>query len=231
MGSGNFTYNFLRYNPDLKQKWREGRLQREWREAYHQLFDDDDLSLALNQIPMHFGEWFAAIHYFKKGWSVFMEHYVYSREKANSFYAIREEKKNKVKQLLGTEGFDFLRNPYLEGKKRRIRPPDLFIFKDRHRFFFAEVKWGKDKLRDYQKTLFGQISEKFGTNIEVVDVVPIQANPTREIALPAGRQVQTSMILNKTILISERFPMIEQDQPYEFLMPWYNLSCVIINPR
>lgn len=49
------------------------------------------------------------------------------------------------------------------------------------------------------------------------------------------------MILNKTILILEddlltlskilnRLSTIEQDQPYEFLMPWYNLSCVIINP-
>lgn len=171
MVSGNFTHTILTYNADLKQQWRDGIFKKKWREDYPQLFDGDDLSFALNQKNQHFGEWFAAIHYFKKGWSVFIEHYVYSREKTSLFHTIREKKNEKVKRLLGEEGFDFLRYPYIEGRKRRVRPPDLFIFNDRDRFFFAEVKRGKDTLSDSQKILFPQIRKKFGTKIELVQVV------------------------------------------------------------
>lgn len=148
----------------------DGILREEWYKDYPQLFDGDDLSMALNQKNQHFGEWFIAIHYFKKGRRVFIEHYVYSRKKTNSSYAIREKKNEEVKRLLGREGFDFLRKPP-GGKK--IRPPDLFIFNEKGKFFFAEVKWGhKDKLRDCQKTLFSQIKKKFGVEIELVYVLP-----------------------------------------------------------
>jgi len=170
MSSSDFKIKLLKYNSSLRQKWLDGTLQREWYKDYPQLFDGDDFSIALNQKNNHFGEWYTAIHYFKKGWRVLIEHYAYSREKTSPFYTIREKKNEEVKRLLGREGFDFLR--YLGGKKRQVRPPDLFIFNQKSKFFFAEVKWGQDKLRDYQKKLFRQIIKKFGVKIELVYVFP-----------------------------------------------------------
>lgn len=160
----------LRYDSSLKEKWTRGELQQSWSRKYPDLFDEDDLDFALNQKNQHFGEWFAAIYYFQRGWKVFIEHYAYGRRKNSPFFHIRERKNKKVKQLIGEKGFNFLR--YLGGKERQIRPPDLFVFNDKGKFFFAEVKWGTDRLRNYQQNFFSQIKKKIGARIELISVLP-----------------------------------------------------------
>ena len=67
-----FTYSSI-----FLKRWRSGSLPKEWQRKHPDIFDKDDLRIALSQPKYHFGEWFAAIHYAKKGYRVLVEKYLY----------------------------------------------------------------------------------------------------------------------------------------------------------
>jgi hypothetical protein len=81
----------LRYDPSLLMSWKTGRLHDEWFSNYKGLFDTDDLRLASTQHPRgyHFGEWFTAIHYHKKGYRVLQSKYANPRHTTKHAKALR----------------------------------------------------------------------------------------------------------------------------------------------
>jgi hypothetical protein len=54
----------IRFNATLQTLFRT-QLSKEWAEKYPQLFDQNDISVALAQPKYHFLEWLTAIVYFR----------------------------------------------------------------------------------------------------------------------------------------------------------------------
>ena len=146
--------------PTLKQEWTSGKLLIKWKREYPDLFDEEDLRIALSQPQFHFYEWIAALHYFGLGFNVLIEQYIYQPHK---------RKLGLLEKLIGTEGINFLRSQI---KTNRTQPPDLFVYKDK-KFFFVEVKGPRDKLQENQKGFFSGIEKYFKTEIVLLTLVPI----------------------------------------------------------
>ena len=141
----------LTYHPKLLALWKTGRLHRFWFRRYRGLFDRDDLRLANNQHRggYHFGEWFTAIQYHKKGYKVLQSKY--ANPNHHSKYA---------------KALSLLKEGSLAWLWRKGRP-DLLVYKGR-RFFFVEVKRDRDRLSAAQERRFRQIEERFGSAVSVV---------------------------------------------------------------
>ena len=141
----------LTYARQLFTPWKAGRLHGKWFSKYRALFDADDLRLARHQHGggYHFGEWFTAIHYRKKGYRVLQSKY------ANPNHRTRHAK---ALSLLGKEQLAWL------WKKGR---PDLLVYSG-SRFFFVEVKRDCDRLSGVQKQRLTQIEERFGCRVYVI---------------------------------------------------------------
>ena len=111
-----------------------------------------------NQPYAHFGEWFTAIHYWKEGYRVLIEKYVFQNHpKACSI----------AKGVLGEPLFCFLR----EHAPWYCQPPDLLVYRpDLLSHFFVEVKLGRDRLRPNQEAHFKRLEEMFNQEIRTVKV-------------------------------------------------------------
>ena len=146
----------ITYDPALRHDWVSGKLPKEWRRAYPDLFDEDDLRLALSQPSYHFYEWLGALHYYEKGFGVLVEQYVYKSH---------PRKLAVVSKIMNKEELDFLR-------KLPVQPPDLFIYRgaDRH-FFFAEVKSARNELADSQRAAFVQVVQRLATEVWILRVI------------------------------------------------------------
>jgi len=69
----------LEVDESLRKKFRSGELPKEWKSRYSDIFDDDDLRLALSQPEYHFYEWVAAIHLYEKmGYLSLLEQYEFA---------------------------------------------------------------------------------------------------------------------------------------------------------
>lgn len=146
-------YIRLSYDPKLYEKWLDGSLKKEWAKDYPDLFDEDDFRITVKQKGFHFGEWFAAIYYHKRGYKVLIEKYIYNNH----------PKKLKVaNNILGKDNVKYLLN--LENQ-----PPDLFVYKGKD-FFFAEVKKDADRLSRSQEECFNKMAKKLKTRFEVVEL-------------------------------------------------------------
>ncbi|MCH8026008.1 MAG: hypothetical protein IH866_04355 [Chloroflexi bacterium] len=151
-----FAEETIHYHARLRDRWRSGSLPRELRHAYPDLFDDDDLRLALSQPAYHFFEWLGALHYREIGFNVLVEQYVYSAH---------PRKIATVCQLISEDDLQFLRN--LPGQ-----PPDLLVHRGDALSFFVEVKSSSDSISQRQNRAFTRIVKRFSADVRVLRVLP-----------------------------------------------------------
>ena len=155
--SGAFPDETTTYAPDLQEKWRSGILSKKWHEAYPDLFDDDDLRLALSQPSWHFFEWLGALHYYTKGFLVLVEQYI---------YRAHPRKLAILAKIVSEDDLRFL-------GELPAQPPDLFVYQDTSsHFFFAEVESATDALADSQRAAFAELAERFATEVRILRVLP-----------------------------------------------------------
>jgi VRR-NUC domain len=144
---------------ELRSRWPQP-LARQWHQHYPQLFDGNDLRLALNQPRNHFAEWFVAI-------------YILHRDGAYSLvekyaYANHLRKQRIVERLLTDRQRSLLRD---FRQSYGVQPPDLLaFFPSLRRFWFAEVKGPGDRLSVKQRQSHGAIAAEFGVPVEVFHV-------------------------------------------------------------
>ena len=149
----------LTYPSHYYSAWKRGQLHYKWVRQFRSAFDKDDLRIVRNKHENgnHFGEWFTAIHYAKKGYVGLVEKYIYK---------IHSRKREVILRLLGERGLGLLRK---WRKLHHCQPPDLLVFRGKT-CFFVEVKRGRDFLRDCQKRLFAKIERTLGRRVIIVDL-------------------------------------------------------------
>ena len=128
----------------FRQSFQSGELAREWQTEYPELFDNDDLRLALSQPSNHFYEWAGAIYLYEEiGYFSLVEKYQYKNHK---------HKQSIMEKL----DFDDLRKALdYQRLKNKVQLPDLLVYKpDFSDWFFCEIKGGTDRLRKEQELHF-----------------------------------------------------------------------------
>ena len=71
----------LRCTSEIRRLWPRP-LAKRWVQEYPDLFDQDDLRLAMNQPRNHFAEWFTAIHLFQRdGVLALVEKYAFQKHR------------------------------------------------------------------------------------------------------------------------------------------------------
>ena len=151
----------LSYAKKNYDEWRGGTLQKIWHKQFRGIFDEDDLRISLTQPRYHFGEWFVAIHYAKKGYKVLVEKYL--------LYKSHPKKYSLITQILNQKQIEFIQN-----YKPRHQPPDLLVYSDTAKKFFVEVKRGNDILNESQKRFFNEIEKKTGIDVIIAYLQPIK---------------------------------------------------------
>lgn len=147
----------VQFDPNLRKEWLAGKLPKKWKKEYPELFDEDDLRIALTQPQYHLYEWLVAIHFYKRGFKVLVEQYIYKTHR---------RKLRILSEIIGEKGLLFL---IKASRDLKSQPPDLFVYKG-HRFFFVEVKAPKDKLQKTQEKLFKNIENKFKSEVVVLNL-------------------------------------------------------------
>ena len=150
----------LQVDENLRKKFQSSELAKDWRAKYPEIFDDDDLRLALSQPKNHFYEWFAAIYLFEEmGYYSLIEKYQYKNHK---------QKQSIVKKL----DFEDLRKVMdYQHWKNQIQLPDLLAYRsDFSDWFFCEVKGGSDRLRLEQEEQFELFSSLSGKPIYLIQI-------------------------------------------------------------
>jgi hypothetical protein len=149
----------LTYPADLLDIWKSGDLAKQWMAECPELFGARDYRIVRNQSPYHFGEWFVARHYWKCGHRVLIEKYAFPSHP--DAYRI-------ASQLLGNAGIQFI-----HAKRLSCQPPDLLVYQpDMSRFFFAEVKRGRDRLKLSQQKFFEELERRFECEVVLVSLQP-----------------------------------------------------------
>jgi len=146
----------------LRDTFRSGELPREWQVKYPDIFDDDDLRLALSQPNNHFYEWAGAIHlYEKRGYLSLLEKYQFKNHKRKA-------------SILQKLDFDNLRKALeYQRLKKSMQTPDLLAYKpDFSDWFFCEIKGGLDRLREEQVKHFETISSISGKSVYLIKIKP-----------------------------------------------------------
>ena len=149
-------------NASLRDRFRSGELPREWQAKYPNIFDDDDLRLALSQPNNHFYEWAGAIYlYEQQGYLSLVEKYQFKNH----------ERKKSILQKLD---FNNLREAIeYQRLKKSMQVPDLLAYKpDFSDWFFCEIKGGLDKLREEQAKHFETISLLSGKPVYLIKIKP-----------------------------------------------------------
>ncbi len=157
----------LPYLKGERKLWRKRLLQGEWFREYPELFDCDDLKLAMrrDKKSYEFGEWLTAIHFWNKGFHVLLPKYTH---KAN------EVKYQKAVDLLGKKDVKKLARP---GR------PDLLAYKDKEHLVFVEVKVEGDRVSRTQRKMMRRIAKYFGKDRHVqIFVYHVRAGVRKRIA-------------------------------------------------
>ncbi len=135
-------------------------LAQQWIQQYPDLFDEDDLRLAVNQPRNHFCEWFAAIHLFhREGAHSLVEKYVFQNHPAKvaQLATLLSERERKT--------LEEIRDAYA------VQPPDLLVFvPGTSRYWFAEVKGPGDRLSAKQMLSHDALRRKLGVPVEIIEV-------------------------------------------------------------
>jgi len=138
-----------------RTRFHEGSLLIEWAEQYCQIFDEQEVRIALNQPGGHFYEWFAAAHLYETtGWLSLIESYQ---------FRIQKWKRNVLRKLGASELLVFFDNQGKAGVGRR-QAPDLSDF------YFCEVKGPTDRLRPVQIEYFEAMSTAAGKEVVILPV-------------------------------------------------------------
>jgi hypothetical protein len=132
----------------------------QWLQQYPDIFDADDLRLAMSQPKNHFCEWFAAIHLFhREGAYSLVEKYVYQNHPAKvaRMATLLSERERKT--------LDAIRLGHA------VQPPDLLVFVPKtNRYWFAEVKGPDDRLSAKQIRSHDAITRQLGVPVEIIEV-------------------------------------------------------------
>ena len=145
------------FPPQLRARWPMP-LAAEWRASYPNLFDDDDLRLAIGQPENHFYEWLAAIHLSQRdGVHALVEKYAYENH---------ARKVRLLRELLPPQAQEFLHH---FRDRFGVQPPDLLLFRpDGSEYWFAEVKGPGDRLSERQRESHKQIATSLGVHVELI---------------------------------------------------------------
>ena len=146
-----------------RTRFRSGELAREWLRRYPELFDRDDLRLALRQPRYHFFEWLGAVVLFNTtGYRSLVEKYEFG------------EHSRKVSIIQGMVPPDVLAVMHKPG----VQCPDLFVYRpDGSDWFFCEVKGKRDRLRAEQRQYFESLSEISGRAVRLLEFREMQSQP------------------------------------------------------
>jgi len=158
---GNFHYQDSDWD-----RFKRGDGVRLWAAKYPNLFDEKDVSRAINQggfskrgrpYNQHFFEWLAAVTLFERfGYLSLYEKYAYRKSHARK-WAI-------VSQLVPSDVLAFL-----EKTTHGTEAPDLFVYTPDHAdWFFCEVKGPSDRLRLQQQEVFDGLAQLTGKPIEII---------------------------------------------------------------
>ena len=165
----------ITYNPKYEKRWISGidrgtfELQEEWLSQYSSVLSRSEYeSFVKNQLIMgnkrlyHFAEWYVAIEYYKQGWMVLVEQYMFPKHK----------KIDKVKQLVGEDKMHFIQS----AGSGVTQAPDLLIYNSEDEYFFVDVKKKGDRLSERQKEHFEKIIKELGCKVKIVNLVPDNSN-------------------------------------------------------
>src|SRR3990170_5027951 len=140
-------YGDFPYGPNERKAFADRRFQKVLASKYPQLFDDDDMRIAMTQPGNHFFEWLAAVRlYLDIGYISLIEKYQFPRH---------QRKHSIFKSTVPPEVYDLVARRGYFGARQG---PDLFTYRlDGGDWLFCEVKGGPDRVRDSQAIFWGQI--------------------------------------------------------------------------
>jgi hypothetical protein len=149
------------FDPQERERFFAGVLAQEWKEQYPNLFDDKDLTIALNQLKLHvhFFEWLAAILiYRREGYLSLVEQYQYPSHK----------RKNEILgKLISAELFNFMISR--KGTYGGLQCPDLLVYApDLSDWYFCEAKGPSDHVRERQHSYFEELVRISGKPIRLI---------------------------------------------------------------
>ncbi len=150
----------LTYPRELFKLWRAGHVHRVWLCEYKDLFDQSDLAIIRNQYRRghHFGEWFTAVYFWRKGYRVLIEKYAFRKHKKHFATAVG---------VVGKAGMGFL----VRNVRTVAQPPDLLVYDPEAKsYFFAEVKRERDRLREKQSQFFEAVEKRLGCQVVIVSL-------------------------------------------------------------
>jgi hypothetical protein len=141
----------------LQLRWKQGNVAPRWARRYPQLFDADDLRLAMSQGHMgyHFFEWFAAIilHH-ATGYHALVAKYQFGNH---------SRKETILQKLLSPRMLEALRDRESFGS---AQAPDLLMYAaDFLNYFFCEVKGPADRLSQVQALKFEALTAVEGAKV------------------------------------------------------------------
>ena len=151
-------YGDFPYDPDEREDFAQGTLQKVWAATHPHLFDEDDLRIALTQPRNHFFEWLAAIRLFSDvGYVSLVEKYQFRRH---------QRKHSIFRRTVPSVVYDLVTRRGYFGSRQG---PDLFAYRpDGEDWLFCEVKGDPDRVRDSQTVFWGQIERVSGRPIMLI---------------------------------------------------------------
>lgn len=154
------------YESDLRERrWAHGSLADEWFEQYPQLFDDRDLCIVHNQLPLHFGEWYTAITLFEKDGAVSLVE-KYDQESSHP---------RKFARYASVFDMDVRRALADICKSFKGQLPDLLVIATDGRISFSEVKLTTVRSHDSlsrEHALMHEAIRRLGIPVDVIRVKP-----------------------------------------------------------
>ena len=152
------SFGTFKFHSTTREAFRSGTLVKKWAKEYKQIFDTQDVQIALNQPDYHFYEWLMAILVYQStGYLSLVEQYEFIRH-------IR--KQSILRKMISKELFAFIQNHKKFGS---VQCPDLFVYaSDYTDWFFCEVKGPNDKLRTEQTNFFLELEKMAGKPIFVI---------------------------------------------------------------
>ena len=142
------------FTEEQRKRFRSGELVKEWSRTYKEIFDKDDIRLAVDQNSYHFFEWLAAIViYNTTGYLSLVEKYKFTNH-------VRKQ------EILPKLFF----SDKIITKICSSRVPDLLCYRpDFKDCFFCEVKGLRDKMRSVQKERFRELKRLTGKEIYLIE--------------------------------------------------------------
>jgi hypothetical protein len=145
---------FFELSGTQRERWKGLELQRTWAKKFPELFDEEDLRLAISQGRLGYGliEWLGAIFFHHlTGYHALVGKYQFGNHK---------RKRAVLKELGGDALLDVLRAR--QPGFGNAQGPDLLMFSpDRSAFFFGEIKGSKEPFTPSQERFF-QFLEQTG---------------------------------------------------------------------